>query len=157
MLGYTDVSATLPGANDWQRRALEEIKYIVIHHSGAKRDSSPHEIADYHVGTLGWPGIGYTYVCSQGGELYRTGDLTEVRYNVAAHNRECVGICLPGDWTSEAPPLAQQWAAARVVAFLKAKLPWAEVKGHRDVALPEYATACPGDTWLTWRDKIWNK
>ncbi len=153
MLGYEDVAATLPGKNDWQKRTLEEIKYIVIHHSAAARDSSPREIADYHVGTLGWPGIGYTFVVSQTGSVYRTGDLAEVRYHVAARNRECVGVCLPGDWRAEAPPAMQLQAAARVVAFLKARLPWAEVKGHKEVAL-QYATACPGATWPSWREAV---
>lgn len=162
MLDYEDVAATLPGANDWQKRALGDIKYIVIHHSGAPRDSSPQEIADYHVnarneqGELiwGWPGIGYTFVVSQTGIIYRTGGLAEVRYNVASRNCECVGVCLPGDWTAEAPPPLQLQAAARVIAFLKTRLAWAEVKGHREVALPQHATSCPGDTWEQWRRMV---
>jgi len=154
MLKCLDVAAILPGANNWQKRVLEEIKYIVIHHSAAARDSSPQEIANYHVTSLGWPGIGYTYVVSQTGQIYRTGDLTEVRYNVAGRNRECVGVCLPGDWTAQQPPLAQIAGAVKVVGYLKARLPWARVVGHRDIALPEYATSCPGDTWPDWAVEV---
>lgn len=152
---YGDVRAIVPrGTGEYERRGLDEVRYLVIHHSGVAWDSSACAIARYHVDTNGWPGIGYHWVVRQNGVIYYCGDLETVRYNVAGRNREVVGICLTGDFTT-APPAALQLAAAgRLLRALRDEIGWAELTGHRDIAVPGYATACPGNTWEDWRTAL---
>lgn len=150
-----DLRHTLPGAEDYTPRPLDVIKYLVVHHSATDRDLTPHEIALYHVATLGWPGIGYHFLVHQGGRIDYVGDILTIRYNVARRNHELIGVCLPGNFTYYPPLPAQLEAARHLLANLQFALGWfVPIVGHRDVALPGFATACPGDTWPDWEPQL---
>jgi len=144
----------LAGTEKYDRRALSDVRYIVLHHSGVAGDQSAATIANYHVQSNGWPGIGYHYLVHPDGLIEYVGDVLTVRYNVASRNKECIGVCLPGDFTS-IPPTDQQLAAARaLVRFLQGVVPAASVVGHGDIALPGWETSCPGATWPGWRQRV---
>jgi len=150
-----DLRANLPKADDYPQRELSAIKYLVIHHSAVAVDSTAESIARYHVEQLGWPGIGYQWIVHQDGRTEYCQDISRASYNVAGRNGEVIGICLPGDWTSHAPPEAQLIAARRLVAEIQYALGWfVPVVGHSDVALAGYGTACPGNSWPTWREAV---
>lgn len=117
-------------------------------------DNTAWEIADYHVNVKGWPGIGYHFLVHQGGGLDYVGDILTARANVAKRNPECLGICLPGDYTSTIPPEPQLETTRELVIYLLYLLPWAEVRAHREVALPGYETSCCGDTWPQWQGRL---
>lgn len=154
--GIRDLRGRLPGREGYPRRGLEAIRYLVVHHTGVAADSTAAAIARYHGEALGWPGIGYHFVVHQDGALEYAGDILEVRYNVARRNLEVVGICLTGDFTHQPPGRAQLEAAQGLLANLQYALGWfVPVVGHREIALPQFATSCPGDTFLEgprWKD-----
>lgn len=132
-----------PGAYLW--RSFSTVKYIVLHHSGVDVDSSARQIALYHIGKYGWPGCGYHVVVRWDGTLEWANDWTTMSYHVARRNHECIGICCPGDYTSQLPRDAQLQAALHLARWLRQEfVPQAQIVGHRDISLPGYETACPG-------------
>ena len=134
------------------RGSLQEVRYIVIHHSGVDVDSTAESIARYHVESLGWPGIGYHFLAHQDGGIEYVGDIMTIRYNVASRNHEVVGVCLPGNWMDRCPSLRQLEGARSVVRWLRVQMPWARVVGHREIALD--GSVCPGDTWPQWKPQL---
>ncbi len=154
-----DLRGKLPGTERYVVRRLSEVRYVVVHHSGAAGDSSAEAIAEWHVDRLGWPGIGYHFLVHEDGQIDYVGDLATVRYHVAGRNRECVGICIPGDFTGASPNELQVGAARNLVRVLRPLLDPDEtgrvkVVGHREVALAAYGTGCPGETWREWMPAI---
>jgi len=149
-----DLRWRLVGSETYKVRPLSGVNYLVVHHSAVDVDSSALSIAQYHVNTLGWPGAGYHFRIGWDGAIDYMGDISLSRYNVARRNDEVIGICLPGDWTAKEPPIATLLATRRLLAWLKTVVPQAQIVGHKDIALPGYETACPGDLWPGWRSKI---
>jgi len=154
-LEVKDIRDKLPQKGRYLRRELGQISYLVVHHSGVDVDSSAYAIAAYHVRSLGWPGIGYHFLVHWDGTTEYVGDIGQARYNVARRNQEVVGICLPGDFTHREPEAAQLEAARLLLANLQFALGWfVPIVGHKEVALPGYGTACPGDTWDNWKPAL---
>ena len=150
----TDLRGQLPIRGEYGRRTLADIEYIVIHHSGVDHDNTAAQIASHHVVTLGWQGIGYHYVVHQDGAIDRCHDYATISYHVAGRNRECLGVCLTGDWSEREPPEVQIEATRWLVEHIRDAIGWRPVIGHTDVALPGYGTDCPGQTWLEWRERV---
>lgn len=144
------------GPGIYARRGLSEICYVVLHHSGVNSDCSAEGIAGYHVLPHGpegesWPGIGYHFVAHWDGDVERCHDLEVASYNVAGRNRECVGICIPGNWSLRAPPEYALAAARGIVSWVRDQCGWeVPARGHRDLALLGYGTTCPGGLWRGW-------
>ncbi len=162
---WVDLRGTLPGSDNtpagpqYAKRTLEQIRYIVCHHSGINADSSAWQIADYHSHPHGptgeiWPGCGYAFVVRWDGSIEYATDILRCGYQVASRNTETLGLCLPGNWNDDVPGDAQLGGALELVTWLRSLLPWATVVGHRDVALVGWETACPGDTWDAWRSLL---
>lgn len=150
----TDWRGKLLGNESYLKRSLSAIRYLVIHHSAANVDSTALSIADYHVNKLGWPGIGYHYLVHWDGAIDYVGDIETIRANVAMRNHEVVGICLTGDFTSRIPTPDQIAATRQLLADLLKQLPGRQVVGHKDVALANSPTACPGALWDTWKGEL---
>lgn len=143
------------GKGSIARRPLAEVNYLVVHHSGVAVDSSAQAINDYHIDRRGWPGIGYHFLVHWDGRREYVADMREVRYSVAGRNHEVIALCLTGDFRQE-PPLAAALDSARLLLahlrlVLGRELP---IVGHRDIALPQHPTTCPGDTWPQWRQRL---
>lgn len=152
---WVNLRGRLPGRETYQRRDISQVKYIVVHHTGVDVDNSAKEIASYHVNAEGWPGIGYHFLVHPDGTIDYVGDITTTRYNVATLNEFCIGICVVGDFTLRQPTPKALRSTSLLVNWLRADpVPQAIVVGHRDVAVEGWRTACPGDTWLTWRNKL---
>lgn len=123
---------------------------IVIHHSTGKATAvTPAGIARYHVGHLGWPGIGYHDCVGWDGVICHCNPYDRVSYHVASYNPTSVGVCLIGDFTKYPPSDRQLTAAGYLVAGLleQFELGISAVVGHRELM----ATACPGSTWPQWK------
>jgi hypothetical protein len=150
---WNDLRGKLVGSETYARRQLSDIRYIVVHHSGIDVDSTAPSIAQYHVNTKGWPGIAYHFLVHWNGGVDYVGDIETVRYNVAGRNRECLGVCLPGDFSARIPSQQQLDSCLRLVSYLRWLLPNATVAGHRDLALKGFESECPGATWPEWRIK----
>ncbi len=152
-----DLRGTLPGSDNtaegphYARRTLEQIRYIVVHHSGVDTDSSAQSIAAYHTHPHGalnqtWPGCAYAWIVRWDGSIEYATDMLRCGYGVAKRNTECLSLCLPGNWTDDMPSDAQLGGAFELVTWLRALLPWASVVGHTQVAFPCWETDCPGLT-----------
>lgn len=102
-------------------------------------------IANYHVNTNGWIGIGYHTGVDADGNLSLLGDLDSQRAHVAKRNHELVSICLLGNFTDAPPPMLQQHGLHDGIAWLKGIYGDIPVLGHREAALASDPTACPGD------------
>lgn len=115
---------------------------IAIHHSLTKQGSSS-AFANYHVGTLGWPGVAYHFVILKDGTIEWNHNLGVRSYHVGNSNSFAVGICVVGDFRSEKPTDAQNASLSALVAALKKDMPrYARTRGHNE--FPGYSwKACP--------------
>lgn len=130
-------------------RPLSDIRYLVIHHTGAPAHVGPEQIAVEHVETNGWPGMGYHYVVDPSGAIYFTQDLTTVSFHARQFNPVSVGVALLGDLSSALPSASQLDASADLLARLLQDLglPPDAIRGHREMV----PTPCPGDSFL----RVW--
>lgn len=115
---------------------------IAIHHSLTKVGSSA-AFANYHAGTLGWPGVAYHFVIKKDGTIEWNHNLGVKSYHVGNSNKFAVGICVVGDFRSEKPTEAQKDSLALLVAALKGDMPnYKRTRGHNE--FPGYSwKACP--------------
>ena len=157
---WADLRGTLGGSEDYASRTLAQIERIIIHHvgpPGGNRDYSAREIADYHVKSLKWPGIGYHFLAHPDGRLDYVGDILTVRYHAGLLNPSSVGVCLAGDFSVEEPTAAQLATVRALCSWLPVEIGRVlPVVGHRDVShLTGYGfTECPGDTWPQWKSQV---
>ena len=143
----------------YDRRELGQITHITVHHSAAPASISPQRIAEYHVYSHKWPGMGYHFYIGADGTIYHTQDMHRISYHVANNNSYTVGVCLAGNFTRTVPPKAQLEAAARLIAWLmeELRIPLEYVLGHKEY--PRTSTACPGYQWdheKRWKKLLWN-
>jgi len=157
-----DLRRVLPYRDTYQRRPLDLIAGVVIHHTGGSHlDWTAEAIARYHTAEppqgLGWPGIGYHFLVHWDGAIDWCNDLEAVSYHadgqqriagVGINNWQYVAICLTGDFMQGRRPSVWQLLAARYLVDvlswqLGRKLP---VLGHCDLT----PTLCPGEGWAEW-------
>lgn len=150
-----DVIAALPRhpSRAYATRHMADIRYIVIHHTGADKDVSIRAIAQEHVEANGWPGIGYHYVVEPDGTVNRTQDLTTVSHHSRQFNPVAVGVAILGELTETLPTNAQIGGTADLLADLLAGLglPISAIRGHREMV----PTPCPGETFMSvWKPRL---
>ncbi len=139
-------------------RPLTQVKYLTIHHTAGPKTQTPDDIANYHVNSLGWGGIGYHFVITNDGKTYYVGDLTTARAHVYNYNHSAIGIVLTGTFMNGKLPTDDQLQSAHELCsqllFRTPELPgvdgWEDLVGHKQLQ----ATACPGDTWNNYKNKI---
>ncbi|HEY1011149.1 MAG TPA: N-acetylmuramoyl-L-alanine amidase [Herpetosiphonaceae bacterium] len=146
----------------WEPRT--ETTHIVVHHAAAlypqqRGIEDVRSVADYHVKTRGWSGIGYHIALAeitQGGAIgrYNLSRLNTQRAHIAMLNHRMVGVsCLTNFDAHPGKLPIQKWLDALVETLreLVKLYPKARIVGHRDVALPGYETICPGSRWADWK------
>ena len=155
-----DVIDALPKheSNEYETRPIEDIRYLVVHHSAVPASVGPTKIAAYHVSRHQWPGIGYHFVVAADGTLYQTNALETESYHAVRANPYGVGICFLGNFTDAVPPAAQIQAGAHLIAWLMGELdlPISSIRGHKDLM----GTACPGKQWLAgkqWKATLYSE
>ncbi len=129
-----------------------EWRYIVIHHS-ATTEGGAAAFARYHVFQRGWDSLAYHFVIGNGtqtsdGEIelgprwrwQREGG----HAGVLEYNEHGIGICLVGDFRTQAPTELQMRSLEALIGCLMAQHDIAAegVLGHREC--PGAATECPG-------------
>ncbi len=154
----TDIVDKLPvhATLKYDRRTLDKITHIALHHSAAPANVTPERVAAYHV-SKDWPGIGYHFYVEPDGTIYQTNRLETVSYQVYQQNHYSIGICVSGDFTGVTPTPLQIERTGHLVAWLMQKLniPIANVCGHKE--FPQNATTCPGGDWLAgkkWKETL---
>lgn len=145
---FDDVRDELVQTGQFDPRPLDGINYQVIHHTGPGTTPNTYSntIARYHVEHNGWPAIGYHFLVYPHKVRY-VGSLDTARANVWGRNPEVIGIALVGNFQEQAPAddtLALTKQLCNVLdTYLDRQIPRV---GHRDVALPDHGTSCPGDS-----------
>lgn len=152
---FFDLRDSLPGDCykwSWERQ-ISEIKYLAIHHTASDSSQTPKDIAEYHVNSNGWGGIGYHFLIDKAGNVFYVGDLSTARANVANMNEQVIGIGLIGNFTNGRIPTSNQLdSASKLCEFFITNYPGLSIKGHKE--LPNQKTICPGDRWQVWKQTI---
>jgi len=151
---FEDISAKLLQHPEkrYNLRSLDSIKQIVIHHVGIDAPVTPAATASYHVRTRGWPGIAYHFFIRMDGTAYQTQPLNVVSYHCGGQcNVISIGICLEGSFMEREPSQKQLGATKEVIDWLLDDFDL-KVLGHKEVE--GTSTACPGNTWDDWKEKI---
>ena len=80
-------------------RDPSEIDKIVIHQTDTEDQGkfTAYNIANYHVNTNDWAGIGYHYLITDDGSIYKTNDENLVSYHASGWNNRSIGIAITGD------------------------------------------------------------
>lgn len=119
---FTDIAAKLPHSGaPYARRNLNQIRYIVVSHTGAHPHLGLDRIARAHI-NRGYPGIAYDFVVDAAGQILKVTELEDVAQPDQVWSEQGVNVCLAGNFNQEAPPLAQLDAAGRLCAWLAQNL-----------------------------------
>jgi hypothetical protein len=116
------------------------------------------QIQAFHQFTRGWCDIGYNYLISRDGRVWRGRGATTVGAHVTNSNTGNIGISFMGTYTATAPTDTQTCNAAKLLRrlhedFSGISLNRTDVKGHRQYG----GTSCPGDVLYNRIDSILNK
>ncbi|MCB0105478.1 MAG: N-acetylmuramoyl-L-alanine amidase, partial [Caldilineaceae bacterium] len=151
---FLDISNRLPRKAIYARRSMSQVQHIVISHTGANPHVGLDRIARTHA-RHGYPGIVYQFVVARDGQVFRTSQLEEVAQPDQIWSEQGVNIALLGNFSTEAPPVAQLDATGRLCAWLAHNL---GLRPESIIGLGDLiATDSPGDTFYagpTWRDMI---
>ncbi len=119
---FQDLSSRLPRSGTaYARRSLDQIRYVVISHSGADPRLSLEIIAQAHV-NHGYPGIVYDFVVDGSGQVYKVSELEDVADPRSDWSLHGANICLLGNFGTEPPPLTQLESTSRLCAWLAGQL-----------------------------------
>lgn len=128
------------------KTANRKIKEIIVHCSATRegRDFTIDDIRRWHK-QRGYSDIGYHYVVYRDGSVHDGRDVNIIGAHCVGHNTYSIGICYIGGCkydglTPKDTRTEKQKAALKTLIMrLKAKYPYASVRGHRDFA----NKACP--------------
>jgi hypothetical protein len=142
----------------FERRTMDQIKYLVIQHSVLPGDFPPEKIADFLVEKKQWPGIGYHFYITSDGKIYQTNLLETVCYFAGSnvrYNPQGLCICFAGNFTEAIPTPAQLKSGSRLLAFLiqQLHLPMESIRGQKEFVI----TQSPGNQWDSgqkWKDML---
>lgn len=158
---FTDLRDTIPGDSfnfSWVR-SLSQVNYLAIHHSAGPDTQTPQQIANFHIQSNGWGGIGYHFLVAKDGTVYYVGDIGTARANVANLNEQVIGICLIGNFMDGNLPSPEQLDSTKKLCNFLINFPalsnidsWDNIRGHKE--LPGQSTTCPGDSWDLWKDNL---
>jgi hypothetical protein len=149
---------TTHATKEYNTRALDSIHRVIVHHTTGNPHGSTEAIANYHVNSRDWPGIGYHYLIDGSGVIEQVNRHETMSYHASYNNDDSIGVSLKGSFVGDVQPSDEQLdAAAWLIAKLKAELPIDDVIGHKETdwaQQPGNATQCPGDTWELWKGRI---
>ena len=173
---YADVRTTPIGSvkihtrADWGARAPRcasssmTPNRATIHHTVTPTNDSMsaparlRQIQSFHMFSRGWCDIGYNYLISRDGRVWRARGPTKVGAHVSNANTGNIGISVMGTYTSTAPTATQMCNAAKLLRRLSmdfggVDLNRTDVKGHRQYG----GTVCPGNALYNRIDLILRK
>ena len=139
---FTNITSQLPTNGSYEKRKLNTIDRIVIHHSAGAATATPEDFARWHIQDHNWPGIGYHYYIGTDGKIQQTNSLNTVSYHAGYEaNLKGIAIVLPGNFNNEMPTDAQLKSMKNIIQILKLRFGKnLIVEGHKD----EQNTSCPG-------------
>ena len=160
----SDIRSQLVYRDTAPHRAINSIKYIVIHHDAveAPTEYNPIELykreANYHYnkdwngdGKVDGSGLMYHYKIDRWGNIYFCRNLGEALWHCGNYtkNLQSIAICLDGHLTNQKPTKAQLQSLKDFLVGLCTQHPefpagFSSVFGHREIS----ATNCPGDNLI---------
>jgi hypothetical protein len=143
--------------NVYGTRARSAIKTIVVHHTAVSPTIGARRVAEVHVNTNGWPGIGYHFFVNPDGTIEQTNWPETVSAHTRGQNHYSIGVAFAGDFTGATPTPAQIEQGGHLITWLMQQfgVPLEQVRGHRE--MPTQTTECPGNQWLEgeqWREAL---
>jgi hypothetical protein len=116
------------------------------------------QIQSFHMNSRGWCDIGYNYLISRDGRVWRARGAQTLGAHVSNANSGNVGISFIGTYTSTAPTATQMCQSAKLLRRLRMDFPGialdrTDVKGHRQYG----GTVCPGNALYNRIDAILRK
>lgn len=151
-----------------------QVKYLAYHHSVTKQTAKNDgnwkaecdAIANIHIKSNGWGGVGYRFIICSDGTVAYVGDLGRGGSAVGGNNNIIFSACLVGDFTKELPTASQVHSAHLLAKWFLTETPqypqldsFEKVIGHKDayalLKLPgSEPTACPGSNWRAEGDSL---
>jgi N-acetyl-anhydromuramyl-L-alanine amidase AmpD len=136
---------TLPrDPHRYVERRPEDVRYIVINHTGVPENVSWQEIAQAHIPD--WPGILYDFCIDVQGAVFQTQPLDEVVETDQHYLSQAINIAFAGEFNRTIPSEAQINAGGKLIAWLLEQFPNVkldQIKGIREFI--EHTS--PGDQW----------
>lgn len=142
----------------YERRSIEDITHIAIHHSAGPGTATPLSIARFHIGPArNWPGIAYHYFIQSDGTISQTNYHETMSFHVGGDNKYSLGICLDGNFVSQSPDPIQIASLVYLLDKLRDELPSLRcIQAHK--MFPGETTSCCGDLRRAWYKKVaWEK
>jgi N-acetylmuramoyl-L-alanine amidase len=132
---------------------MREIKYIVLHCTGAPINQSTDSIKTHWRVVNGWKSVGYHYLISADGGFEQLSPIESPTNGVKGYNATSIHICYKGgaggfDTRTE----AQKTTLEMLVKQMAKRFPKAEIKGHRD--FPNVQKSCPSFEVKDWLKEI---
>jgi N-acetylmuramoyl-L-alanine amidase len=132
---------------------MRQIKYIVIHCTGAIGTQSTASIKNYWIKVMKWKSVGYHYLIDINGNFEQLEALERPTNGVAGYNSTAIHICFKGGLNGVDTRTEMQKRTLEIlVKQMKAKFPEAEIKGHRD--FPNVKKSCPAFSVSDWLKEI---
>ncbi|MFL1895028.1 N-acetylmuramoyl-L-alanine amidase [Aquimarina sp. 2-A2] len=159
----TVVSRSQWGAIYRNPASTSTVSHLILHHEYGSNSSNDwaarvRSIQNYHINGNGWSDIGYNFLVDPNGTIYegRAGGDNAIGAHFCGKNRNTMGICMLGDYSSISPTAATQNALKDLMAWKAAKeninpvgasyhysvsSSLTHIAGHRDAG----CTVCPGN------------
>lgn len=132
---------------------MREIKYIVLHCTGAPANQSTAEIKAYWKRVNGWKDPGYHFLINPDGSYDVLQPIEKPTNGVKGYNANAIHICYKGGANGlDTRTDKQKETMEMLVRQMHVKFPKAEIKGHRD--FPNVQKSCPGFEVKEWLKEI---
>ncbi|MBW1298070.1 N-acetylmuramoyl-L-alanine amidase [Aquimarina litoralis] len=140
------------------------VTHLIVHHEFGSNSSNDwaarvRSVQNFHMNSNGWSDIGYNFLIDPNGIIYegRAGGDNAVGAHFCGRNRNTIGVCMLGNYSSATPKVATQNSLSDLLAWKAAKEninpvgssyhysingSLRNISGHRDGG---GCSACPGD------------
>lgn len=117
--------------------AIDNVKYIVIHHTGNDNDIDTN--TDYHMDNNKWNWLGYGYYVKNG-VAYRVRGYKHINAATKGHNEESINIAVQGNFNKKKVSQKDLKACQECINEIVTVADIEAIKGHTDFN----NTTCPG-------------
>lgn len=129
--------------SNMDKRDINSIKRIILHHTGVSTLQSVDTIHNYHKNTKGYAGIGYHYYVRKDGSVFQGRPLEYIGAHAYGNNSDSIGICAEGNFNEEVMQEAQEKSLKELILDLLEKYNIVIIQGHKEVD----ETSCPGENY----------
>lgn len=121
---------------------------IIVHHSASPHTQSVEVIENYHL-SLGWEGVGYHYLITWEGEVWKGRPEHYHGAHCKGQNNNSIGICLIGNFSQETPSNAQIDALRGLLDDICSRYSISKIEPHRAYANKDCYGTNLADDWAS--------